>query len=579
MGKTLLLLIAATILNVCFINCSTGSDIATKSENQATGSALSIQVSNDIQLKSAPFSTLGLGVYESSNYYPGARTSAGHQMFAQEFQTHNLIRVNAFDWAAVVSDGCVPAGINDYSNCIQAFKQGLESSRGYLTDLTQVNKTKKLMINIFRTPNWLSLNPDSTVACGGGNHGQSYRPKDYSVWQQLLKVTTDFMKEIESGGQGVVIYYEFWNEPDLACNWQEGTPEFLELYSQTMPFIKAQHPNAKVGGAGPVNWKGKIAKDGATKTQNLNFDLIKYVKDQSLVMDYVSFHYFSNNYQGDFVDGVKAYRIYQQQLGISTAQMPVLLTEWLPQNETPYGPNPSLAADAANLFLALQQVNLDTQGGLPWQDYGVEASEQWGIVGFENSSKKPIFYVYKFFDNIARTSLGLYQQREDISVDLTGSSTKYKVGERALLFSKLKTAGCYQMALWNRVAKASDASIAYLFSKGITLEELQNAYGANNELMLQLLISNIRKGQAFDAKWNAEFLQAQQIFSAVEELRASEVFSHTQKFLGFDKFKSVKAQSIARGNTPYQAKVITVKNNQLQFKLNSEEVMTADLCF
>lgn len=579
MGKTLLLLIAATILNVCFINCSTGSDLTATSENQAAGSALSLQVSNDILLKSALFSTMGLGVFESSNFYPGIRTNAGHQMFTQEFQSHNLIRVNAFDWAVVLSDGCIPAAADDYSNCVEAFKLALETSRGYLTDLTQSNKTKKLMVNIFRTPSWLSLAPDSTPACGGGNLGQSYRPKDVVVWQQLLKVTTDFMKEIENGGQGATIYYEFWNEPDLACNWQEGTAEFLELYSQTMPFIKGQHPNAKVGGAGTVSWKGKVAKDEATKIQSLNFDLIKYAQDQSLPMDYVSFHYFSNDYQTDFVDGVKAYRIYQQQLGISVAQMPVLLSEWLPQKETPNGVNPSLAADAANLFLSLQQVNLEAQGGLPWQDYGTQPGEQWGIVDFANASKKPIFYVYKFFDNIARNSLGLYQQREDIGVALSDSSKKFKVGERALLFSKSKTSGCFQMALWNRVASASDASVSYLFGKGVTLQELQVAYGANPTVMLQLLIADIRKGQAFDSKWSAEFLQAQKIFSEVEELRVADAFLHTQNFLGFNKIKSAKAQSIALGNIPYQAKVVKVKNNQLKFNLNSDEVMTADLCF
>ncbi len=579
MGKMLLLILAATILNVCFINCSTGTDLATTAENQATSSTFSFQVSNDIQLKSAAFSNFGLDVYESSNYYPGVRTNAGHQMYTQEFQTHNLVRVNAFDWAVVLSDGCVPNAADDFSNCVAAFKQGLESSRGYLADLTQSNKTKKLMINIFRTPNWLSLNPDSTVACGGGNLGQSYRPKDLAVWQQLLKVTSDFMKEIESGGQGVVIYYEFWNEPDLECNWKEGTAEFLELYGQTMPYLKTQHPSAKVGGASTGSWKGKVAKDAAVKTQSLNLDLIQYIHDQSLPMDFVSFHYFSNEYQDDFVNGVKFYRTFQQQLGINVAQMPVILSEWLPQKETPGNVNPSLAADAANLFLSFQQVHLDAQGGLPWQDYGIPAYDQWGIVGFANSSKKPVFYVYKFFDTIARTSLGVFQQREDINVDLIDSSKKFKVGERALLFSKTQTSGCYQMAIWNRVATSSEASIAYLFSKGMTVVELQTAYGADSALMLQLLVADIRKGVAFDSKWSAEFLQAQKIFSEVEEIRVGEVFSHTQNFLGYDKFKSVKAQSIARGNIPYQAKVIKLINNQLKFSLNSDEIMTADLCF
>jgi len=113
----------------------------------------------------------------------------------------------------------------------------LQQSRPNLDDLTRRNSTRVLMVDSFRSPAWLSRSADRRPACGGGVLAHAHRPADYRVCQQLLDIAVRFFQPYD-GATGINpqvatrIHYQFWNEPDLACNWQEDTSAFLELYGQ-----------------------------------------------------------------------------------------------------------------------------------------------------------------------------------------------------------------------------------------------------------------------------------------------------------------------------------------------------------
>ena len=565
----------AIVTVLFFVNCSSTSN---RNPTESTAQREINTTTSNIDLNQMSFSNKNFKLFESSNFYSGIRTEAGHVKFINEFQTHHMIRLISFEWAVKLSNACVPQAQNDYSNCLLEFKNGLESSRTYLDHLTKLNHTSIFLVDIFRTPYWLSTQINqSGPACGGGDLTMSYRPKNDVVWKQMLQITADFFKTYENQINGPKIYYQFWNEPDLACNWQEGTAEFLQLYSNTMPYLKSIHPSSKVGGPGVESWKGRIAKDGATRPQSLLFDLIQVTKEQSWPMDYVSFHYFSESYSQDFSAGIEAIRSFQKSLGIDPLQMPIILSEWLPQSATPYGYNSKQAADAGNLYLAIDSSSIEAQGGIAFQDYGTLASDQWGLIGYDPPLEKPIFEVYKFFDSISRTSLGINHWKEKIEVNFSNLArqTIFAIGERSFVVSK-EPSNCYKLSTWNRLGEADDAAIAYLIGEGLDLQTLQNNFGNDSQFKTKLTAA-IRNNQPFDSKWKLTFENAKFVLEKIETIRARGSYNLHLKIFANAIISvsgiSVSGKDINKANKPIQA-----DGSILSFELTPEEVAFINFC-
>lgn len=536
------------------------------------------EVYSKIDLNQMPFSNESLSLYESSNFYPGIKTDNGHRNYVLEFPTHNMVRVNIYEWALTLSNNCKPNSDSDYSNCIAKFKKSLESGRLYLKHLTNYNKTKILMVDVFRTPMWLSIDPDWTPGCYGGMVGEAYRPKDYKVWHQVLDVLVEYIKSIDAESQGTNIYYQFWNEPEQICNWKEGTAEFLQLYSQTAPYLKSIHPTSKVGGPGVTSWRGIIENDVNHRPQNLIFDLIQFTKEQKLPMDFVSFHYFSIDYRKDLIDGADNIRKFQKKMGIKEVNMPLIINEWLPQTETPYGYNSNQAVDGANMFLAMRDAGINAQGGVAWQDNGKAASEGWGIVTFDPVVKKPLFYVYKFFDELSRTSQGIYYWKENIDIEFRDTNSSFTVGERTFIISKEKKNKCYKVGSWNRLAPSDDVGIAYLLSKGIKVVDLQKEFDTELKEMKNKLVAAIKNYQSPIPKWAGLFKEAGFVKNEVDDIRNDQVFNYVLDFSPL-KLLSASGKSYSQKDTYVMDKVILIDQNIMKFDLLSEEVFFADVCF
>lgn len=569
-----------------FLNCSKDdsspgaqnepNDPSIPNEFQSQGQ----RVVSKIDLSNMLFSSKNLKMFESSNFNPGIRTDEGHRQHVLEFPTHNIERVNAYEWALTLSNSCVPNSTSDYSNCITMFKNGLERSRLFLDHLTNYNKTKILMVAIFRVPNWLSIYPSTAPGCFGGLLGEVYRPKNYHVWHQVLATLVEFIKSINAEAQGTQIYYQFWNEPEQACNWKEGTAELLLLYSQTAPYIKSIHPTAKIGGPGSESWTGIVDKDVNTRPQNLVFDFIQFSKEQNIPLDFVTFHYFSSDYNKELIEGVTKTREFQAKLGIKESDQPIIINEWLPQDMAPSGYNPLQAADGANFYLAMDTVSIWGQGGVTWQDYSNSPEDAWGLLTFDPVLKKPLFFVYKFFDELSRTSLGINHWKEDITLDLPDSVTqpKFKIGERSFIISKERNNSCYKIGTWNRLGDNADAAIGYLLSEGMVLADFQSAYGADLVTMKSKLISAIQNNQAPLPKWVQIFKNANLIFTEIDSIRSAKEYNYEISFEG-KKISSSTGKSHARKNIYEQDKVLTVENDSLKFSIFSEEVIFMSICF
>ncbi len=565
-----------------------------------------VPVKAEINPGAMRFEREGLRVWLSSNYYPGVRSEKGHALYVQSFPEHHVVRVNAFDWAVAASSACRPgtgpvgdAPLPDHSACMAQFKRVLEESRPYLDALTRSNSTHILMVDLFRTPTWLSRSADNRPACGGGVLAQAHRPADYDAWRRLLDIAVAFFKPYDGavGAQKQVatkVYYQFWNEPDLACNWQEDTPAFLEFFEQTARHLKAVHPGAPIGGPGSQAWDARIAADGARRGQNLAFDLVDFAKARGLPLDFMAWHYFSADYRGQLLDGVAAYRAFLARRGIQETALPLIINEWLPQDGNPTGLHRYLAPDAANAMLAFFETKVAAQGGLPWQDYGQDRGDAWGIVaysgggnaeGFTDAEKKPIFHVYEFFDRLARAGRGVQSSREDITLDAAafGGAKPFKVGERALLVAQEQAEGCYRFAAWNRIARPEQGAAAYVLGQGVTLAELRQAYGADPETMLARLAGAIRAGQAFDARWTAVFHQAQAIDAWLTDMRDRREFAYTVALDGWrapsvSQAKRVTSRRAGAGGAFIQEKSMRMSGGSLVFTLEPEEFAHAVLC-
>lgn len=564
-----------------------------------------VEVRASLDPRQLVFERQGLQVLQSSNYYPGVRTARGHALFLQSFPEHHVVRVNAFDWAAAASSGCRPGtrqvdgtAVPDYTPCLAEFDKVLQQAKPYLDDLTRRNSTQVLMVDIFRTPAWLSRSGDRRPGCGGGVLAHAHRPADYRAWQQLLDLAVRFFSQYD-GAVGINprvatrIHYQFWNEPDLPCNWQEDTAAFLELYEQTAAHLRARHPGARIGGPGTEAWAGRIAADGAARPRNLAFELVDFARQRGLPLDFVSWHYFSADYRGQLVDGVAAYRAFLASRGIAEADLPLIVNEWLPQDGPPTGLHRYLATDAANALLAFFETRI-AQGGVPWQDYGPAKGDAWGIVAFNeagtaagneeglaDAAKKPIYHVVEFFDRLARTSQGLHAAREDIVLDgaAHGGTTPFKVGERALLVAREAEAGCYRIAAWNRLASPEQGAVAYLLAQGLTLAQLQQAYGTEPQALLERLVAAVRAGTAFDATWSAAFRQAQAVERWLADMRDRREFAYTLALDGWDRASVSEARSIGRDGVFIQDKPMRIEaGSGLRFSVKPEELVHAKLC-
>lgn len=545
----------------------------------------------------AAVSSDALPILRSSNYYPGVRSPAGHELYLQSFPDHGIVRISAFDWAAVASSSCVPGGSDaapDYSACIAAFKAVLEQSKRYLDTLTKTrNATSILMVDIFRTPTWLSRSADTTPACGGGVLAQAWGPRDAAAWNQLLDLTVAHFKQYDSTltsglKTNTRVFYQFWNEPDLACNWQDDTPAFLALYENTARRLKQQHASAFVGGPGTMAWNGRITRDGASRTQNLAFDLVDHALSRSAPLDFVTWHYFSASYRAQLIDGANAYRSFITSRSRTQAQLPLIVNEWLPQEGNPVGLTRYLAPDAANALLAMFEAKVSAQGGVPWQDYGPLASDQWGLVaapnnqaGWPDATKKPIYYVYEFFDQLARTSAGLSFSRENIvlSAQDYGGTAPLQIGERTLVVSKEKTAGCHRFAAWNRIAGPEQGSVSYVATK-IPLADLQAVYGSDQVTMVTNILAAIRTGQQVPPQWTAVFQQAKRIQDWLTDTRDRREFAYAVSLSGWASSPAVsQAKGINRsGAAFFQDKPVSVNGPTLTFATRPEELVYATLC-
>jgi xylan 1,4-beta-xylosidase len=114
-------------------------------------------------------------------------------------------------------------------------------------------------------------------------------PKDYSRWEELIRIVTAHL--VERYGRETVLqwYFEVWNEPNIDY-WHATPQEYWKLYDYSVAGVRAALPGAKVGGP------ASTGPGGANAYKFLD-DFLQHVRTgksaangKPVPLDFISFH-------------------------------------------------------------------------------------------------------------------------------------------------------------------------------------------------------------------------------------------------------------------------------------------------
>jgi len=77
--------------------------------------------------------------------------------------------------------------------------------------------------------------------------GQTYPPKDYDKWRELVYQWVKHSVEKYGAAEVASWYWEVWNEPNIGY-WHAPREEYFKLYDYAVDGVRRALPNAKVGG-------------------------------------------------------------------------------------------------------------------------------------------------------------------------------------------------------------------------------------------------------------------------------------------------------------------------------------------
>jgi hypothetical protein len=427
----------------------------------------------EIDLGKLKFDAQHINLFLSSAYFR-PKTSAGMNVYFDEFPDHYAARINVAEWEGISSKS-----VEDYVRRLQGRAE-------FVKRLAATHK--KLIIHLSLMPQWLSASSDGKVVEGYLHEYNFHSPRDFATWERMMAETARFFAQFP-----VERYYEVWNEPDLHF-WREGTEEYLKLYEATARAVKGADPKGKVGGSAINGWDKRPAR--ATAGDNLNAELIRFCAARGVPLDFVSWHQFNTDPMGY----VKARQSYEREVRAAglKPEPEYVVTEW-------HIPGAARGTDMAaalfaNQYIGLVAAGIDAQTVSTWENFRADPDpEGYGLVT-QSGVKKPVFYVHRFFDAFARGAEGI--------AFINTNSPNALEGARCVFVAR-KPGGVVELVLWEiGNSPPLAAAMAYLSKNGMGKGDFDRYGSAGN------LEARIRDGQAIDGKHTRLFAEAQRIYRA-----------------------------------------------------------------
>jgi xylan 1,4-beta-xylosidase len=240
-------------------------------------------------------------------------------------------------------------------------------------------------------------------------------PKDYDKWAALIRNLTKHFTDRYGAEEVKTWYFEVWNEPNLSPGfWSGSQEEYFKLYRYSVDAIKSVNPAYRVGGP-------------ATAGAAWEREMIDYCIKNSLPIDFISTHSYGvkQGYLDEYgntgtildknpmsVSG----DVLQTRKEITGSPMPALelhYTEWS-ASYTPSDPIHDSYHEAAYVLYKLKQAGTAANSMSYWvfTDIFEESSPRFtpfhGGFGMLNIQgiNKPVFYAYKFLNQLGSVELG-----------------------------------------------------------------------------------------------------------------------------------------------------------------------------
>ncbi len=356
-------------------------------------------------------------------------------------------------------------------------------------------------------------------------------PKDYALWNGLIKNLVQHWTERYGHTEVVSWYFEVWNEPNLKSFFFSGDQaDYFKLYDQTATTIKSVATDYRVGGP-------------ATAGNAWIPELIRYCAQNKTPIDFISTHDYGVK-QG-FLDqtGEVGVIVSQDRAAvygnmtrsrkkIQASAMPNLelhYTEWS-SSYTPTDPIHDNYVEAAYMLDKIKHAGPQVNSMSYWtftdifEEIGPRFTPFHGGFGLLNYQdiKKPAYYAYQYLNKLSDHELRTSDTSAIACTDRKGSvqllfwdftithpgdsvndQTFYKRDLKAAALSPVKVKlshlapGNYQLQLYKIGYRANDAYATYLdmASPGqLTRQQVAQIKQANNGKPVTTMVKVLANG-------------------------------------------------------------------------------------
>lgn len=239
-------------------------------------------------------------------------------------------------------------------------------------------------------------------------------PKDYKKWEGLIRNLTQHFTDRYGSDEVKTWYFEVWNEPNLTPGFWTGTQEeYFKLYQYSAKAVKDVNKEYRVGGP-------------ATAGAAWEVELIDFCKKNNIPLDFISTHAYGVKqgfldefgHSGTVLDTNPmsvSIDVLNSRREISNSSRPGLelhYSEWS-SSYTPADPIHDSYHQAAFVLDRIKKVGDAATSMSYWvftdifEEPGIRFTPFHGGFGLLNyqAINKPVFYAYKFLNQLGNTEL------------------------------------------------------------------------------------------------------------------------------------------------------------------------------
>ncbi|GAE91969.1 beta-xylosidase [Gracilibacillus boraciitolerans JCM 21714] len=253
---------------------------------------------------------------------------------------------------------------------------------------------------------------DQTIFAWEGNVTP---PKDYQLWEDLIKAVTQHFIERYGIEEVLTWPFEIWNEPNLVNFWKDADKqEYFKLYKVTANAVKAVHADIQVGG--PAICGG---------SDEWITDFLTFCEKEKVPVDFVSRHAYTSrpphqkNFEYYYQELAKPEKMLNEFATVRQlideagyANLPFHITEYN-TSYSPLNPVHDTTLNAAYLAKILSEGgdHVDSYSYWTFSDVFEESDVPrsqfhggFGLMGL-GGIKKPTYHLFAFFNRLGSKML------------------------------------------------------------------------------------------------------------------------------------------------------------------------------